>query len=707
MKISRRLSAPALVVLLSLLVSGQPAFSSDQKPQLNVLLITIDTWRADRLGRDGGQSLLTPNMDSLAAKGCRFLKAYAHASTTLPSHTSILLGTTPLRHGVHDNVNFIVGPDSLTLAEHLKSSGYATAAFVGAFPLDSRFGLTRGFDVYDDNYGSPTGQEFTYVERKAEQVVQLGLKWLDRQNGPWFLWLHCFDPHQRYDPPEPFKTRYREHPYDGEVAYVDFALGKLFDHLRSKKLMEDTLLILTGDHGESLGEHGESTHGYFAYNATLQVPLVVYFPGIKARRSDQDVCHVDIFPTVCDILGLPLPPALDGLSLAPAVKGRKLPDREIYFESLYPYYSRGWAPLKGIIWGGKKYMDSPIPEFYDLQADGGETKNLAESTDFSRHKEKLARLEQRASSGPASSAKAMLDRQAREKLSSLGYVSSFRGPVRKNFTREDDLKILLPYQTKLMSAMGAYHKGRIEEGISLLQEIIAERKDFDLAYTHLATLYKEKRMWKDALDILRRGYQSNPSNYRIVTTFGIFLAERGSPDEAIAMLKNGLIIIDYDPELWNYLGLAFWKKGAFEEALSAYEKALAIDNNYPIVFNNLGTLYLSQFQKTKLRESYLRAVDYFNKAVALAPDYASPYNGLGTAYAQVSEMEKAVAYWTKAVELKPDFAFPLYNLGTAHLAQGDKARALEYLTRYKEGFYRDLSPQEKQRLDAQIEKCRK
>ncbi len=281
----------ALTFFLIFLILANSLFSSadPKKDRLNFLLITIDTLRPDRLSCYSSEHLKTPNIDGLAEKGVLFLKAFAHTPTTLPSHTNILLGVTPLYHGVHDNSNFVVGKEFLNLGRHLKSQGYATAAFVGAFPLDSRFGLTRGFDVYDDNYGSTSSEEFSYVERRAEVVVERALDWLDNQSTPWFLWVHCFDPHQRYGPPEPFKTQYKTNPYDGEVAYVDFTLGKLFAYLEENGLNDDTLIIFTGDHGESLGQHEESTHGYFGYNSTIWVPLIISFSGIKKGRIRQNV----------------------------------------------------------------------------------------------------------------------------------------------------------------------------------------------------------------------------------------------------------------------------------------------------------------------------------------------------------------------------------------------------------------------------------
>ncbi|MBM3285391.1 MAG: sulfatase, partial [Candidatus Aminicenantes bacterium] len=356
---------------LLLPASSRPAGKKPPGNPFHVLLITIDTLRADRLSCYGSDRVETRTIDGLAGKGVLFTRAFAHTPTTLPSHTNILLGTTPLVHGVHDNANFIVDKKFPNLATHLKSYGYATGAFVGAFPLDSRFGLTQGFDVYDDNYGTPASQEFTFVERKAEVVVEQALAWLNerRQNQKWFLWIHCFDPHQRYLPPEPFLSQYRDRPYDGEIAYVDFALKKLFAYLGERDLARNTLIVFTGDHGESLGEHGESTHGYFAYNATIRIPLLIAFPGVRQGRVDQNVAHIDIFPTVCDVLGIEKPGFLQGVSLLPAINGKKLPGRRIYFESLYPYFSRGWAPLQGYIEGKEKFIETPNPEVYDLEAD--------------------------------------------------------------------------------------------------------------------------------------------------------------------------------------------------------------------------------------------------------------------------------------------------------------------------------------------------
>ncbi len=677
--------------------------SQNEKP--NILLITIDTLRPDRLSSYSDKHLKTVNIDRLALSGVVFTKAFAHTPMTLPSHTNIMLGTTPLYHGVHDNSHFIVHDEFLTLAEHLKTGGYATGAFVGAFPLDSRFGLKQGFDVYDDNYGYKSLQEFSYVERRAEVVINKAMEWIDSQEKPWFCWIHCFDPHQRYEPPEPFREQYEGQAYNGEVAYVDFSIGQLFDYLEEKNIYDKSLIIFTGDHGESLGEHGEPTHGYFAYNSTLRIPLIMSFPGARPGKVEQNVSHSDIFPTICDVAGIKKPSFLQGVSLLAAAKGKKLPKRRIYFEALYANLNRGWAPQKGYIEGHLKFIDSPIPELYDLSLDFGETQNLIEKKDLNLYKKNLDELIKMLSLAENDSERFSVDKESLKKLESLGYLSSIQATMKKTYTVEDDLKTLLPYQIKFQNSIKEFNGGRIMEGIRLLKEIISERKDFDQAYSHLATLYKEQGKLMEAVNTLKEGLEFNPSNYKIISTYGILLIEIGQYDSAIEIFKRGLALIDYDPDLWNYMGVAYWSKKDFQNAVKAYQQALLLDDNYPVIFNNLGSLYLTQAIKSKKASDLQMAVHNFKKAIELDPGYASAYNGLGTAYGKVGDIDAAVFCWKKAVELKPDFSFPLYNLGLTLLSKGDKAQALEYFEDYKKIFYSRLPIKERDTLDELIEQC--
>lgn len=700
-----------LCISLSLFLTGSPLFSRKNGKQagFNILLITIDTLRPDRLGCYSKVHLETPVIDSLSERGILFTKAFAHTSTTLPSHANILLGTTPLYHGVHDNATFVVKAKFLTLAEHLRNHGYSTGAFVGAYLLDSRFGLGQGFDTYDDDCKGQRSKRLSSIERKAEAVVDNALNWLEGQINPWFLWIHCFDPHDPYEPPEPFKTQYEKDPYSGEVAYVDFVLRRLFSYMRENDLLDETLIVLTGDHGESLGEHGEKTHGYFAYNSSIWVPLIISIPGMKSGEVNQQVTHIDIFPTVCDVLNIEKPPFVQGLSLIPAMKGKKMKKRSIYIESLYPYYSRGWAPLRGFISGSDKFMDSPIPELYDLDGDFDELENLAETKRIEKHRKELSKTIQDQSLAREIEEKSQrIDRESLQKLKSLGYISSPQISEKKTFVPEDDVKILLPYHYKAMEAMDLYKKGKVNEGTKHLKEVITERKDIDVAYSNLAVIYKEQGKLKEALEVLKLGLEYLPLNYEIFLTYVNYLLNAGQYDEVIEILnKKNLRQMEYDPEIWNYLGVAYMSKGDSGRALEAYELALSIDSNYPSVLSNLGSVYLSMFLKTKNPKDYQKSLQSFKKAIELDPDHAPAYNGLGGAYLEAGNLEGAIYCLEKALELKPDYGHALYNLGLAYLDKGDKASAYAYLNRYKENYSRSLSPSERKKLEALIQECKK
>src|SRR4051812_5709084 len=342
-------------------------FTIERDPEQNVLLVTIDTLRADALSAYGGPAE-TPNLDRLASHGARFTFAHAHTVVTLPSHTSILSGHFPYEHGIRDNSGFRVRPGTSTLATRLKPRGFATGAFVGGFPLTKRFGLTPGFDVYDDQMPETRGAiEISMPERRADLVVGRATEWIGKQGGKFFAWVHVYDPHSPYRPPEAFATRYAQQPYYGEVAFVDRSLGPLFDRLSA--LSRPPLVIVTADHGESLGEHGELTHGMFAYEPTLRVPLIVARVSPSAANAapiviDSAVRHIDLAPTVLEAVGAERDASLPGASLVPVVNGGDRADRPSYFEAMTYNLVRGWAPLRGVLQERGKYIDLPIPELY-------------------------------------------------------------------------------------------------------------------------------------------------------------------------------------------------------------------------------------------------------------------------------------------------------------------------------------------------------
>ncbi len=355
--------------------ASAPEAEIRREPGLNVLMITVDTLRADALGSYGNTRAVTPWMDRLAAEGVRFENARAHNVVTLPTHASILTGLYPQEHGVRDNSGFRLPEELPTLATILRKEGYRTGAFVSAFPLDSRFGLDQGFEVYEDNFvGSERRPAFFEVERAGPETVALARSWIEANDDrPWFCWVHLYEPHFPYDPPEPLKSRFSDDLYLGDVAAVDEALAPLLEPLLKRANSSQTLVVLTSDHGEALGEHGEATHGIFAYESTLRVPLVLYQGDLFEPRVVLDpVRHIDLLPTILDALGLPVAEGSSGRSLLPVVFGQVAEEApSTYFESLSPQLNRGWAPLYGIVDGDMKYIELPIPELYDLEADPG------------------------------------------------------------------------------------------------------------------------------------------------------------------------------------------------------------------------------------------------------------------------------------------------------------------------------------------------
>jgi Flp pilus assembly protein TadD len=381
-----------------------------------------------------------------------------------------------------------------------------------------------------------------------------------------------------------------------------------------------------------------------------------------------------------------------------------LASRPIYIESLYAYYRRGWAPLRGFIKGPEKFIDLPIPEVYDLKADFGEARNLT-GKDLSQERAELARLI-KAESGPESAPRPRLDAAAREKLQSLGYVGGFQPPAKDKFGPEDDLKTLLPHNRKFEAAQDLYFRGDADKSVALLRELIQERPDFDNPYLFLVTVYEKQRRLAEAEAVLKTGSETNPRNYKLAIEYGIVLTERGKNDEALGLLNRASGMIDWDPELWNYIGVAYWNKGDLDHAVLAYEHALSLDPQYAVVLSNLGTVETALAMKKKEAAPLRRAMDHFKRAIASDPRDPAAYNGLGAAYRMLGDLDAAISCWGQAVEMDPGHRFALFNLGTAYLDKGEKAKARTYLTSYKERFYKALPPREKASLDALLEKCR-
>jgi arylsulfatase A-like enzyme len=646
----------------------------------NVLLITVDTLRADRVGAYGSGKGLTPTIDSFAKAGLRFERSYAHVPLTLPSHASLLTASYPTRNGVHDNGTFRLGPSSPTLAEALKRDGYRTAAFVGAFVLDARFGLGRGFDLYDDRLLG-RGGDVEFVQRSAEQVLAPAYEWITRvpspesgvpspqppvpspqppAPGPWFVWAHLYDPHEPYAPPEPYRSRYAAEPYDGEIAYADAALGAFVANLRRSNALDHTLVIIASDHGESLGEHGERTHGLFAYDATLRVPLVMWAPPQLRPGLFRDTMRlVDVAPTILDLLGAPPLPSVDGRSIRPFAGGGQPFDRPAsYFEALNANLTRGWAPLTGVVVDRLKLIDLPVPELYDLDADPGEQRNLY-APQRTRARDLETRLDQIARGASPVVPSAPIDADAEARLRSLGYVVSSTAQPRKTYGSADDPKALVHLNLALDEAAASWARGDADAAIRTLRGIVAERRDFMVAYDRLGHVLRATGRIGEAVQVLDEAARGGHADRAILRSLGAAL--RGAGDlKRSAMVLGDLAQGDAsDLETADELGVTLAQSGKAAEAERQFRRVLAASPNAAETWNNLGSLFLAG-------KRYREAADALSRAVAINPDLASAHNGLGVALAAQGQMERAAAEWTRALELRPGYPDAQYNLDRAH-----------------------------------------
>lgn len=447
----------------------------------NLLLVTLDTTRGDRIGCYGYEGAETPVLDALAKQGARVADAVSPVPMTLPAHASVLTGEYPPRHGVRSNGTYRLAEDRATLTKRLKERGYRTAAFLGAFVLDRRYGLARDFDVYEDRFepvpsgAGPAHDHALNPERAADRVVDAALAWFSAEapagaGSPWFAWVHLFDPHAPYAAPEPFRSRFARSPYDGEVAFMDQQLGRLLDGLRGRGDLERTLVVALGDHGEGLGEHGESTHSLLIYEATMRVPLIFHAPAVlrgPVTVAGRPVSLVDVAPTVLELLGLP-PGEGDGASLLrPAPAGR-----DLYLESLAPQLNHGWSPLYAVRRGRLKYIQAPVPELYDLDEDPGETKNLyrERSAEAAALAQGLAELTGGMPGGSVGLAVEM-DAEARRQLEALGYISG-AAPA-PGGAPADPKEMIARFDEHLRHANDLVAAKRFAEAIPLLKGLLA------------------------------------------------------------------------------------------------------------------------------------------------------------------------------------------------------------------------------------------
>lgn len=435
---------------------------------------------------------------------------------------------------------------------------------------------------------------------------------------------------------------------------------------------------------------------------------MIFAPKLKHRVFSASVAHIDIFPTVCELLRIPKPHFLQGHSLVPLLSGKKGSDEPIYFESLSPFYNMGWAPIRGFIHKEQKFIDSPIPEIYDFKTDFHEKNNQATARSVATFREELERLIKRQSSSASLEAQRKADRETQEKLRSLGYVASLPGSPKKIFSPEEDAKTLLPYHNRAMEALDLWSAGKTREAVAELREIITAKKNISTAYLNLATLFRSEGKLNEAIAVLKAGLENLPENYDLFSQHLAMLYETGQFEETLRIFETAHFPqVEFDPIVWNYAGLARWKKGEFLKAKQCYEKSLAIDPEFAVPYYNLGTLHAFEFRRTGDSSLYQQAVKNYERAISLDPGYGAAYHGLGVVHFEGKDFAKAVQNLTQALKLDPGLDEALLLLGLAHLRGGNKEKALACFLRYKTtSSYELLSPTERARLEEYIVKSK-
>ncbi len=637
----------------------------------NVVILTLDTTRADRLGCYGHAEASTPNLDAFAReRAVRFEDAITVAPLTLPAHTSIFTGTYPVHHGVHDNDGFYVAEDVTTLAEILAAAGYATGAVVGAFPVDSQFNLDQGFATYDDDYQDDwtrdevearTLRSFGFVERRADLVNRAVGRWFERhETEPFFLWVHYFDPHQPYDPPKPYGSMY-PNPYDGEIAFADECFGDLLDTLRGRRLLDRTVVVVVGDHGEALEEHGEPTHATYVYDATMRVPLLISAPQpwvARGRSVAAQVSVVDVAPTVLELLGMTPHRDMQGRSLVGALRDPgSLAAESILLESHFGLYHFGWAPLRALRTGSWKLIQAPRPELYDLTRDPGELDNLAAARPdlVDELGEALEQLAGRLSwPDPGRSAATSVDSETRQRLEALGYLVGGGAAQRaRAFPSAEELSRL---PNPIDGALALHYVNvtselirnqRFDEAIAVTrQALMVDPHNYRLHYTLGAALFGDGQLDR-ALVTLEEVVEMNPSDPAPHLLIGRIHGANGDLELAMASLSTAVDLEPNRVDALALLGLTRARLGDLEGAARTLEQALDVDSDNWSILLRLGRVLADSGKHEEARRTLQRAMH-------LNPYSTEVLATIGVFYMQLGNLDFARQTLEQAVRAEPD-----------------------------------------------------
>ena len=613
------------------------------------MLITLDTTRADHLscyaplkrpGSVNSASAKTPHLDALAARGVLFAQATVQAPVTLPSHASIMTGTYPPVHGLRDMEGFVLDKSHPTLATAMQASGFATAAFVGSRVLAKQFGLANGFTSYDDGMGGAGVQESEFAERRGSAVTDAAIAWLQKNGRTrFFLWTHYFDPHAPYDPPEPYKQTYARDLYSGEIAYADEQVGRVLTALEQLGLASNTLVAVIGDHGESLGEHGELTHGVFLYESTLHVPLILAGPGVpRGKVVHEQVRSVDLLPTLLTFVNVPADTGVQGLSLWPLIeRGIHSNSSYSYSETLYPRTYMGWSELAAVRQNDWKLIVAPRPELYNLKEDPGESRNLISDhpAEAAQLRDKITDLEKvrRTRAVPAS-----IDAKTRRQFESLGYVSGGTPRQSRNGTPAPDPK----------------DRVKVLETLTSVEDLLSRKQ-----YVRAAALMEE-------------ALRADPTNPRCHISLAMAYEKMGEYKRAIQVFQHALDLKIETDKIYSRLGIDYLHLGQLDKAVESMTQAISINPADLHTLQNLGMAYL-QMGRVNDAEKTFRAITAMNDR------HAPAHDGLGLVAIQRSDVGTARREFEKAVEIDPDDPKSLLDLGILHQNTGNGQQALHYL----------------------------
>lgn len=669
-----------------------------RSPSANVIVVTIDTIRPDHLGWENHAPAMTPNLDVFASEGAYFWRCFAPVPITLPSHTSIMTGTTPLRHGVHDNGLYRVAEQNLTLAEILAGSGYSTAAFVSGYPLKQKFGLAQGFSTYDDDLesddpyswseGSMARGATQMAERPADATTNAAIAWLATAREPFFLWIHYFDPHQGYAPPPPYSDSFHANPYDGEIAFVDEQFGRLLARVDDLGLSNGTAVVVTGDHGEGLGDHDELTHAMLAYDSTLRVPLAMHLPG--TTRPNQAVRHdvglIDIQPTLLEFVGIEPPEEIEGESLLGALAGRPIPQRPLYFETEAGTNVFGWARIDGLRLGDWKLIDCTRSELYNLAEDPHEEHEVG-----GQHPEIVARLtadleetrliRERAAATHDTSRLSPSD-ETREQLAALGYLSGSdndsgaadaTGPAEGELIHPRDHIWVINEWSRLRDDVASERLASAESRLRYLTEYDPSNPDFrniqGMIYAKTGREAEAEQVWEE---LLGDGFD----RLNILQNLGQLFSRTGRSEKALELYDLALAKATSDDSLkaWLLVRIAEMHKarGDSTAALDALTELAELRPRDPEVLRRQATIHYHA-GSIDLAEALL------DRSLVVNPYYSRSYQNLAALYLDAGAFDRALENARRCVELAPEYPEGRYILAVALAENGDRQEAVRIL----------------------------